>query len=153
MRTGAASPQVFLEKCRPAGCRCCPTIIGYAGDSGDFGLARFLPSEAEIGSFTPSPNPVISGSSMTLTASDVTDEIPSATTTQVAFYVNINGSNTLPGCTTRNGTSVWTCTFKVNLAPGTCMLFAQTEDRCGVFGDLAALKLTVQVGSPPSPGN
>jgi hypothetical protein len=119
-------------------------IVGYGGESGDSGLARFLPSEAEIGSFTVSPNPVTSGSSLTLTASDVTDEIPSATITQVAFYVNINGSNTLLAYTTQSSPSVWTCTLTVNLAPGTYMLFAQAEDSYGVFGDPAALTLPVQ---------
>jgi hypothetical protein len=39
---------------------------------------------------------------------------------------------------------VWTFSFTVNLARGNYALFAQGEDSYGVFGDLAALTLTVQ---------
>ena len=84
------------------------------------------------------------GSSLTLTANNITDEIPSATITQVAFYVQINGTNTLLGYGTQSSTGVWTLTFTVNLAPGTYTLYAQAEDGYGIFGDLVALALTVQ---------
>jgi uncharacterized delta-60 repeat protein len=48
---------------------------GYATNSTKslFTVARYLPSEPEIGSFTANPNPVTSGSSVTLTASNITD--------------------------------------------------------------------------------
>jgi uncharacterized delta-60 repeat protein len=49
-----------------------------------FMLARYGPSAAQIGSFTASPNPVTSGSSLTLTASNITLADPSSTITQVA---------------------------------------------------------------------
>jgi hypothetical protein len=109
-----------------------------------FYLARFVDAGPQVGSFTASPNPVAAGSSLTLTASNITDEIPSAPITQVAFYVNINGTNTLLGYGTQSSTGVWTLTFTVSLAPGTYTLYAQAEDNYGIFGDLAPLTLTVQ---------
>jgi uncharacterized delta-60 repeat protein len=107
-------------------------------------VARYLPSEPQIGSFTASANPVTAGGSVTLTASNITDGNPNSTITQVAFYVQINGNNTLLGYGTQTGPGVWTLTFTVNLAPGTYTLFAQAEDSYGVFGDPLALTLTVQ---------
>ncbi len=112
--------------------------------SGGIELVRFLAAGPQIRSFTASPSPVTFGSSLTLTASTISDEIPSATITQVAFYVQINGSNTLLGYGTQSSTGVWTLTFTVNLAPGTYTLYAQAEDGYGIFGDLVALALTVQ---------
>jgi uncharacterized delta-60 repeat protein len=112
--------------------------------TGGFALARLVAYGPQIGSFTASPNPVSTGSSLTLTASNISDEIASATITQVAFYVQFNGSNTLLGYGTQSSTGVWALTCTVNLAPGTYTLFAQAEDSFGVFGDPLALTLTVQ---------
>jgi uncharacterized delta-60 repeat protein len=109
-----------------------------------FSLARYLPSEPEVGSFAAGPDPVTSGSSTTLTASNITDGNPAATITQVAFYVQVNGSNTLLGYGTQSSPGVWTFSFTVSLAPGSYTLFAQAEDSDGVFGDLFALTFTVQ---------
>jgi uncharacterized delta-60 repeat protein len=115
-----------------------------AANTDVFMVARFLPSEPEIGSFTANPNPVTSGRSTTLTASNITDGNPGATITQVAFYVQINGVNTLLGYGTQTSPGMWTFNYTVNLAPGTYTLFAQAEDSYGVFGDPLALSLTVQ---------
>jgi uncharacterized delta-60 repeat protein len=120
-------------------------IMVTAVNNGNFGLARYLPSEPEIASFTANPNPVAAGSSLTLTVSNITDANPGVTITQVTFYyfdssgakhVLGNGSQTSPG--------VWTLTFTVNLASGTYALYAQAEDIYSVFGDPVALTLTVQ---------
>ncbi len=119
-------------------------VAGTPVNSGGFELARFVAYGPQVGSFTASPNPVTAGSDLTLTAGNLTDEIPSAAITQVAFYVQINGSNTLLGYGTQSSTGVWTLTFTVNLAPGTYTLYAQAEDGYGIFGDLIALTLTVQ---------
>jgi uncharacterized delta-60 repeat protein len=116
----------------------------YNGSKWNFAAARYLASEPQIGSFTASPNPVTSGTSLTLTASNITDGNPGATITQVAFYVQVNGTNTLLGYGTQTSPGVWTFSFTVSLAPGTYTLFAQAEDNYGVFGDLVALTLTVQ---------
>jgi uncharacterized delta-60 repeat protein len=120
-------------------------FIGGTGDQNDrFRLARFGPSAAQIGSFTASPNPVTAGSTTTLTASNITLADPSGTITQVAFYVQVNGTNTLLGYGTQTSPGVWTFTFTVNLTPGTYTLFAQAEDSDGVFSDPLALLLQVQ---------
>jgi uncharacterized delta-60 repeat protein len=107
------------------------------------GAARYLASAPQIGSFTASSNPVMSGSSLTLTASNITDGNPNSTVTQVAFYAQVNGSNTLLGYGTQTSPGVWTFTFTISLAPGNYTLFAQAEDNFGAFGDLAALSLQV----------
>jgi uncharacterized delta-60 repeat protein len=121
-------------------------VAGQAkiGGKDDFTVARYLPSEPQIASFTASPNAVASGSSLTLTASNITDGNSGATVTQVAFYVQLNGTTTLLGYGTQTSPGVWTFTYTVNLAPGTYTLFAQAEDNYGVFGDPFALTLTVQ---------
>jgi hypothetical protein len=96
-------------------------------------VANFTGTREE---FTPSPSHQIAGGWPT-------DEIPSATIIQVAFYGTINGTNTLLGYGTQTSRGVWTLTFTVNLVPGTYTLFAQAEDSYGVFGDSVAITLTV----------
>jgi uncharacterized delta-60 repeat protein len=108
----------------------------------DFMLARYGPSAAQIGSFTASPNPVTSGSSLTLTASNITLADPSSTITQVAFYVQMGGTNTLLGYGTQSA-GVWTFTYTVNLTPSSYTLIAQATDSDGVLGDPLALTLQV----------
>jgi uncharacterized delta-60 repeat protein len=100
-------------------------------------FARLTPPEAMIGSFTASANPVASGGSETLTASNIAN---SSTITQVAFYAN----GTLLGYGSQTSPGVWTFTFIVNLVPGSYTLTAQAEDSAGVLGDPFALTLTVQ---------
>jgi uncharacterized delta-60 repeat protein len=114
-------------------------------------LARYLPSEPEIGSFTTSPNPVTSGSTTTLTVSGITDVNPNASIPQVAFYLDSNhdgvletGSDTLIGYATQTSPGLWTLNYTVNLAAGTYTLFAQAEDNYGLFSNPFALSLTVQ---------
>jgi uncharacterized delta-60 repeat protein len=126
------------------------TTITSAG-AFNLALARFLAAGPQIGSLTASSNPVAVGSSLTLTASGITDANPNSTTTQVAFYVDSNndgilepGTDTLLGYATQTSPGVWTFTFTVNLSPGTYTLFAQAEDSYGVFGDPASLGLSVQ---------
>jgi uncharacterized delta-60 repeat protein len=108
-----------------------------------FALARFLPSEPQIGSFTSHFNPVTAGSNLTLTASNITDANPGTTISQVAFYVDLNGTETLLGSVAQNSQGVWSYSFTVNLAPGTYTLIAQAEDSDGVIGDPSAISLTV----------
>jgi hypothetical protein len=121
-------------------------VAGYAqvGSYDQFVVLRYLPSAPQIGSFTASPNPVTSGSSTTLIAANLTDGNPNSTIAQVAFYVQINGINTLLGYGTQTSPGVWTFNYTVSLAPGNYTLTAQAEDSYGVFGDLMALTLTVQ---------
>jgi uncharacterized delta-60 repeat protein len=114
---------------------------GSSNGYSDFVVARYL-SQPLIGSFTASANPpVTAGSTVTLTASGVTG---SGNITQVAFYVQVNGTNTLLGSGTQTSPGVWTFSFTVNLIPGTYTLSAVAEDSNGLFSDPFALALTVQ---------
>jgi uncharacterized delta-60 repeat protein len=117
-------------------------------------LMRFLPT-LNIGRFTASPNPVTTGNSVTLIASNVTDDTAGSTVTQVAFYQDSNGDGKLqPGSDTVLGygtkdtsTGNWTFTFSTTgLAAGAYKLFAQGRDSYGVFSD--PLLLTLQVVVP-----
>jgi uncharacterized delta-60 repeat protein len=125
---------------------CVATVNGVA----KFAVTRYLATDPTIGSFTASPNPVTSGSTTTLTVSNITDVNPSSIT-QVAIYVDSNndgklepGSDTLIGYATQTSPGVWTFTYTVNLTPGTYTLFAQAEDNYTLFSDPFALTLTVQ---------
>jgi probable HAF family extracellular repeat protein len=103
-----------------------------------------LAAGPQIGSLTASLNPVAAGSSITVTASNITDEIPSATITQVAFYyIDSSGIRQLLGYGAQTSTGVWTLTFTVNLPSASYTLLAQAEDSYSVFGDPVALTLTV----------
>jgi uncharacterized delta-60 repeat protein len=119
--------------------------IAQLGNQGEFSLARYLPSEPEVGSFTANPNPVTAGSSATLTASGITDANPGATITQVAFYYyDSTGTKQVLGYGAQTSPGVWTLNYAVSLASGTYTHYAQAEDSYGVFGDPFALTLTVQ---------
>jgi hypothetical protein len=133
-------------------------ITGVAPDSSkqgaaDFAVARYIGTTTGpvIGSFTANPNPVTSGSTTTLTASNITDADPGSTITQVAFYLDSNadgilepGTDTLLGYGTPSG-GTWALTSSTaNWAAAVDTLFAQAEDSYGVFGDPFALTLTVQ---------
>jgi len=111
----------------------------------DVALVRFLGSAPQVGSFTASPNPVTSGSSTTLTASNISDGNPNSTITQVAFYyIDSTGTQQVLGYGTSDGLGDWTLSFTVSLLPGTYTLYAQAQDSYGAFGDPLALTLTVQ---------
>jgi uncharacterized delta-60 repeat protein len=111
----------------------------------DVALVRFLASAPQIGSFTAAPNPVTSGSTTTLTVSNITDNNPGATVTQVAFYIMINGSGILLGYGTHNSDGSWSYVFDTTgYASGTYTLYAQATDSYGALGNPVALTLTVQ---------
>ncbi len=127
------------------------TAYGNNNGAGNFLLARYGPSAAQIGSFTASPNPVSSGSNVTLTAANITRADPSSAITQVAFYLDSNGDGTrepgtdqLLGYATQTSPGVWTFTYTATLAPGSYTLFANAQDSDGVFSDPLASTLTVQ---------
>jgi uncharacterized delta-60 repeat protein len=125
-------------------------VAGSAG-SNSFALARFLAAGPQIGSFTASPNPVMAGSSMTLTVSNITDLNPNSTVTQVAFYLDSNGDGTLEAGTdtffgygAQTSPGVWTLTVSTaGLTSGTYTLFTQALDSYGVFGDPFAITVTL----------
>jgi uncharacterized delta-60 repeat protein len=115
------------------------------GGNNEFAVARYLPSEPEIGSFTASANPVTAGSNETFTVSGITDGNANSTITQVAFYYfDSTGTKQVLGYGTQTSPGVWTLNYTVSLASGTYTIYAQAEDSYGVFGDPFALSLTVQ---------
>jgi uncharacterized delta-60 repeat protein len=122
----------------------------YPGTPYEFALARYMPPPPVIGSFTASTNPVTSGSSLTLTVSNLTDPNAGSSITQVAIYLDSNNDgkldtgDTLLGYATQTSPGVWSFTYTVNLSAGTYTLFAQAEDNSGLFSDPFALTLTVQ---------
>jgi hypothetical protein len=76
-------------------------VAGTLDHSLGFTLACFLAAGPQIGSFTANPNPVTAGSSLTLTASSITDAKANSTIAQVAFYVDSNNDGFLePGTDT-----------------------------------------------------
>lgn len=89
------------------------------------------------------------GSSVTLTASSITDANSGATITQVSFYMGngdgvLDAGDTLLGYGTQISTG--TCTFSFStsgMATGTYTLFAVATDSYGVLGD--GLAATLQV--------
>jgi uncharacterized delta-60 repeat protein len=115
--------------------------MAQVGSQNEFSLARYLPSEPEVGSFTASQPST--GQPVTLTASGISDGNASSTITQVAFYY-YDSSNTkhVLGYGTQTSPGVWT--LPVSLPPGGYTVYAQAEDSYGVFGDPFALALTVQ---------
>jgi uncharacterized delta-60 repeat protein len=114
------------------------------GSPRTYAVVRYLPSEPEIGSFTASPNPVTSGSSTTLAASNITDANPNSSVTQLAFYYyDGTGAKHVLGYGTQTSPGVWTLNYTVNLASGTYTIYAQAQDSDGALGDPLALTLQV----------
>ena len=99
-------------------------------------------SKPTIGSFTINPSTVMSGGSVTLTASNVTET--GGTIQGVSFYL----SGTLVGTGTRNGTT-WTLSTSTNgFAAGTYTYTAIATDTAGTTSDPATATLTVTRGTP-----
>ena len=125
-------------------------VAGFAPSSYD--LARFLPPNTQIGWMTAAPNPVSTGSSANLTASNISDNAyPSTTIIQVSFYLDTDGNGTLDGSdrllgtgTLNTATGVWSFTFSTTgLAKGTYTLFAQAWDGSTLYAPLS-IQVTVQ---------
>jgi uncharacterized delta-60 repeat protein len=113
-------------------------------------LARYLPSNSQIGWPAASPNPVAAGTNVTLTVSNISDNAyPATTVTQVTFYQDTNGNgvldsgDTLLGTGTLNtSTGVWSFTLSTTGLHGTYTLFAQAYDG-SVFYDPISIQVTV----------
>lgn len=99
-------------------------------------------SRPTIGSFTINPSTVVSGGSVTLTASNVTES--GGTIQGVSFYL----SGTLVGTGTRNGTT-WTLPVSTTgFAAGSYTYTAVATDTAGTSSDPATATLTVTRGTP-----
>jgi uncharacterized delta-60 repeat protein len=108
--------------------------------SSNFAVVRYLPSSPTVGALSATSS---SDGSTTLTASNLTDRNPNSTIRQMAFYVQVNGTNTLLGYGTLNNGN-WTFTFSTTgWATGSYRLIAQATDGYGVVGDPMALDLSV----------
>jgi uncharacterized delta-60 repeat protein len=120
-------------------------IVVAGGEADGFYLARFLPSAPQISSFTAMPNPVTSGSNLTLTASNITDSNPNSTITQVTFYYFDNSGNKVTlGTATQSSGGAWSVSVAITLPAGSYTIDAQAEDNYYVFGDPFAITLNVQ---------
>jgi uncharacterized delta-60 repeat protein len=122
-------------------------LAGYIASSGitDVALCRFLPSAPQIGSFTASAYTVTAGSSVTLTAANITDENSGSSVAQVAFYIMVNGNRVQLGYGTHNSDGSWSYAFDTTgYASGTYTLYAQATDNYGALGNPVALTLTIQ---------
>jgi hypothetical protein len=125
-------------------------VAGYFHPSGnsnqaDVTLCRFLPSAPQIGSFTASAYTVTAGSSVTLTASNITDENSGSSVAQVALYIMVNGNRVQLGYGTHNSDGSWSYVFDTTgYAAGTYTLYAQATDNYGALGNPVALTLTIQ---------
>jgi hypothetical protein len=109
-----------------------------------YGVFTALPF---IGPLTASSNTVTAGSSLTLTARNISDRDLDTITQVSCFYFDSTGANQVVGTVTQTSTGAWTLTVKANLAPGICSLYAQAQESDGLFGPAVALVLTVQLGS------
>lgn len=97
-----------------------------------------------IGSFTADPDPVTSGSILTLTASNITDGTPNGTITQVTFYARDGSGNLVTlGAGIQDGSGAWSLSITVSLSSGSYTLYAQAKDDGGAFSDPLALTLQV----------
>ena len=106
-------------------------------------MARFLPPNTKIGSFTGSS----AAGSVSLTASGIMNSNPTSTIIQVSFYLqNPDLSLTLLGSGTNNN-GTWTFTFSESaygLTSGTTYTFvAQAADNFGTLSDPATVSLQV----------
>jgi hypothetical protein len=103
-----------------------------------------------ISSVTATPNTVPAGSSVTLTARDITEPNAVGSITQVEFYLDLNRDGVFYpsadlllglGALTNGG---WQLTFSTGgLPPGTYTVFARAKDSNGVFSDLFAIPVGV----------
>jgi uncharacterized delta-60 repeat protein len=113
-----------------------------AGGNSVFAVARYLPSEPEIGSFTASQSGA--GAQVTFTASNLTDGNPNSSIRQVTFYYyDGSGNQVVVGTATApDGSGSWT--LSASLPPGSYTFYAQATDSYGVLGDPLAFTLSVQ---------
>jgi hypothetical protein len=115
--------------------------LGIFGTYTDGGGNTIL-TRPHIGSFTSSSSSVPAGSSLTLTATDISDANPGASTTEV--MIGLNDPYTAFGYATQTSPGVWTWTVSTaGWAPGTYTFYATAWDNYGESS--VAVAITVQV--------
>jgi len=107
-----------------------------------FALARFLPPDTKIGSFTASQ--LTAGSPVTLTASNIMNSNPTSYIAQVAFYYLDSNNNVVPLGTVTSTSTQASYSVSTSLAPGIYTLYAVATDSNGVLSDPLAISFTVQ---------
>jgi hypothetical protein len=115
------------------------------------GSSTLAPGLASAAPGTLTVTTTADSSSLTLTASNITDEIPSTSnsplTQQVTFsYDDSSGNQVTLGTVGVSSPGTWTLTSPTafGLTAGTYKLFAVADDSYGIFGDPFALNLSVQ---------
>lgn len=110
------------------------------------------PTAPSIGSFTITPNPVLVGGSITLTASNVTK--PDGSINLVRFYRESNstgglqiGADTLVGSGVKNGTTFTLTTSTTGLAVGNYTYYAVPIDATSVRSSVAMTTLAITTQS------
>jgi uncharacterized delta-60 repeat protein len=108
-------------------------------------MARFLPPDTKIGSFTASPNPATAGSSVILTASNILNSNPTSTITQVTFSYAGNSGSTVVLSATQTSPGVWTYSAPsgLGLTSGSYTVTALATDSSGVLSDPLLIAFTV----------
>jgi hypothetical protein len=122
-------------------------IVAVGQGPGGFTIACYL-AGPEVATFTASASTVTRGSSLMLSASNLSDGDPSGTgyvtITQVAFYAVDQSGNRYLLDYGANSSGTWTLNATVGLASGSYTLLAEATDSDGIVGDSAFLPLTVQ---------
>jgi uncharacterized delta-60 repeat protein len=144
---GGVATASFVEGSQGSGIAIQPSdgkIVAVGGSNGYVALARFLPPNTKIGSFTGSS----AAGSVTLTASAILNSNPTSSISQVDFYLqNPDLSLTLLGAGVNNN-GTWSFTFSeiaYGLSAGTGYTFvAQAADSMGAFlSDPVSVQVTM----------
>jgi uncharacterized delta-60 repeat protein len=123
-------------------------VVGDTTPSGSstsyLALARFLPPDTKIGSFTASPNPVTAGSFVTLTVSGILNSNPTSTIGSIVFYLDGVGGTPLTVSLISNRNGTWTYSFDTTGLSGPHTIYAEAVDSSNAFSDPVSVTLTVQ---------
>ena len=107
-------------------------------------MARFLPPDTKISSFTANPTSFPSGTLVTLTVSGILNSNPSSTITGVVFYLDTVGGPPLTVTLLSNSNGTWSYSFDTTgLSFGNHTLYAEAVDSNGIFSDPLAVNLQV----------
>ncbi len=131
--------------------------IGQDGDGMGIYARRYSAGSPVVGTLVDAPDPISSGNTLTLDASDVTDD---GIVTSVSFYRESNGQaglqvgfqgDTLVGTDTTEVGGTWSVNVSTTgLAAGTYTYWAQATDDAGLTGAPASTTNSVIISSAPA---